>query len=158
MSKIILETLIHSTPEICYDLSLSVDLHQLSTAQTKEYIVDGVRAGIMKLGESVTWRAKHFGIWLELSTKITEAHRPEYFVDEMQKGPFKSLRHEHHFTKTDNGVLMKDIFMFKSPMGFLGKIANTLVLENYLKSFLAKRNQCIKEMAESGRWKEILGS
>ena len=156
MSRIILETLIRSTPEICYDLSLSVDLHQLSTAQTKEHVIDGVKTGIMQLGESVTWRAKHFGIWLELSSKITEARRPEYFVDEMQRGPFKSLMHEHHFIKTDNGVLMKDIFMFESPMGFLGKIANALVLENYLKTFLVERNRCIKETAKSGRWREIL--
>lgn len=158
MPKITLETPIKASAEICYDLSLSVDLHQLSTAKTKEHIVDGVREGVMKLGESVTWRAKHFGIWLELTSKITEAQRPEYFVDEMQKGAFKLLRHEHHFISTSEGTLMKDIFMFVSPLGILGKIVDKLVLENYLKGFLVERNQCIKEIAESGRWREILGN
>ncbi|GAB3514845.1 SRPBCC family protein [Emticicia fontis] len=158
MPKIILETLIQASAEICYDLSLSVDLHQLSTAKTKEHIVDGVREGLMKLGESVTWRAKHFGIWQELTSKITEARRPEYFVDEMQKGAFKTLRHEHHFIPTGKGTLMKDIFMFESPLGILGKIADKLVLENYLKGFLIERNQFVKEIAESGKWREILGN
>lgn len=158
MPKITLETPIKAPAEICYDLSLSVDLHQLSTAKTKEHIVDGVREGIMKSGESVTWRAKHFGIWLELTSKITEARRPEYFVDEMQKGAFKSLRHEHHFISTHEGTLMKDLFMFESPLGIFGKMVDKLVLENYLKDFLSERNQCIKEIAESGRWREILGN
>lgn len=158
MPAIILETPIKASAEICYDLSLSVDLHQLSTARTKEYITDGVKEGIMKLGETVTWRAKHFGIWLELTSKITEAHRPEYFVDEMQKGAFKSFRHEHHFKQTIEGTLMKDIFMFESPLGVLGKIVNNLVLENYLKDFLTERNKYIKVMAESGKWREITGN
>lgn len=158
MPTITLETPIQAPAEICYDLSLSVDFHQISTARTKEHIVDGVREGMIKLSETVTWRAKHFGIWLELTSKITEARRPEYFVDEMQKGPFKSLRHEHHFIQTNEGVLMKDIFMFESPLGILGKIVNRLLLENYLKGFLIERNQCIKEMAESGRWREITGN
>lgn len=158
MQRIILETPIKAPAEICYDLSLSVDLHQLSTAKTQEHIVEGVREGVMKSGESVTWRAKHFGIWLELTSKITEARRPEYFVDEMQKGAFKSLRHEHHFISTNKGTLMKDIFTFESPLGIFGKMADKLVLENYLKDFLAERNQCIKEIAESGRWRDILGN
>ncbi len=158
MPTIILETPIQAPAEICYDLSMSVDLHQISTAQTKEHIVGGVRQGVMKLGETVTWRAKHFGIWQKLTTKITEADRPEYFVDEMQKGPFKALRHEHHFIPINGGTLMKDIFMFESPLGILGKIVNHLVLENYLKGFLIERNHCVKEMAESGRWREIIGN
>lgn len=158
MPTIILETPIRASAEICYNLSLSVDLHQLSTARTKEHIVAGVREGIMKLNECVTWRAKHFGIWFKLSSKITEARKPTYFVDEMQKGPFKAMRHEHHFIESRDGILMKDIFMFESPMGILGRIANKLLLKDYLKGFLRERNQCIKEMAESGRWKEILGN
>ena len=158
MAIITLETPIKAPAEVCYDLSLSVDLHQLSTAKTQEHIVGGVREGMMKLGETVTWRAKHFGIWQELTSKITETRRPEYFVDEMQKGAFKSLRHEHHFIPTKEGTLMKDIFMFESPMGLLGKIVDKLVLENYLRGFLAERNQFIKKIAESGKWREISGN
>jgi hypothetical protein len=62
MSKIILETSIKSSAEICYKLSLSVDLHKKSTSKTGEHIVNGVHDGIMKLNDTVTWRAKHFGI------------------------------------------------------------------------------------------------
>ena len=152
MTKIILSTSINAPIQIVFDCARSIDIHQLSTAKTNEKAIVGRITGLCELGDEVTWRAKHFGIWLELTSKITEARRPEYFVDEMQKGTFKSLRHEHHFIKTDDGILMKDIFIFESPFGILGKIANYLVLKNYLKGFLIERNQFIKEMAESGRW------
>ena len=152
MSKIILETLINSTPMICYKLSLSVDLHQLSTSKTSEHTVDGVREGIMKLDDSVTWRAKHFGVWQNLTTKITQTKPHEYFVDEMQKGAFKSMRHEHYFKEKDGITMMKDVFNFTSPLGILGIIFNKLILENYMKEFLVERNQLIKEIAESDNW------
>jgi hypothetical protein len=76
MSKITLETQINAPIQICNDLALSVDLHQVSTAKIGEHSVSGVCKGIMKMGKSVTWRAKHFGIWQELTSKITEAKPP----------------------------------------------------------------------------------
>jgi ligand-binding SRPBCC domain-containing protein len=152
MSKIILETSIKSSAEICYKLSLSVDLHKLSTSKTGEHIVNGVHDGIMKLNDTVTWRAKHFGIWQNLTTKITETKPFEYFVDEMQKGAFKSMKHEHYFIENEGITTMKDAFNFTSPFGILGIIFNRLILENYMKRFLIERNQMIKEVAESGDW------
>ena len=74
----------------------------------------------------------------------------------MVKGAFKTLRHEHHFFATEEGTMMKDIFNFESPLGILGKLANTLFLKSYMTNFLKNRNEIIKEFAESGRWKELL--
>lgn len=157
MSIIILETLINAKPEICYKLSLNVNLHQTSTSKTGEYIIDGVKEGVMKLGDSVTWRAKHFGVWQNLTTKITEEKPFTYFVDEMQKGAFKSMKHEHHFLKNGDITTMKDVFIFTSPFGILGKIFNRLILENYMRNFLIERNKMIKEVAESEKWQQFMG-
>lgn len=149
MPKILLETPIRATPEVCYKLSLNVDLHKISTNRTGEHIVGGVANGIMKLGESVTWKAKHFGIWQTLTTKITFAEPYVHFTDEMTQGAFKSMRHEHYFEETVDGTLMRDIFDFESPYGLAGGLFNRIVLENYMKRFLAGRNRVIKEVAES---------
>lgn len=156
MSVITLETSIKAKPAVCYNLSLSVDLHQLSTSKTKEHIVGGVQRGIMKVGDTVTWKAKHFGIWQTLTTKITSENRFNYFADEMLQGAFKSMKHEHYFYETEQGTLMKDIFIFKSPLGFLGTFFNFLILENYMKGFLIERNQIIKEVAESDQWRTFV--
>jgi ligand-binding SRPBCC domain-containing protein len=149
MPKIILETAIRARPEICYKLSLNVDLHKISTSKTGEHIVGGVANGIVKLGESVTWKAKHFGIWQTLTTKITFAEPYIHFTDEMTQGAFKSMKHDHYFEQTDDGTLMKDVFSFESPYGLIGKVFNFFVLEQYMRDFLAERNQVIKEAAES---------
>ena len=149
MPTILLETPIRALPEICYKLSLNVDLHKVIASKTGEHVIGGVANGIMKLGDSVTWRAKHFGIWLTLTTKITSAESYVNFVDEMTQGTFKSMKHEHFFEQIGNGTLMKDVFKFESPCGLAGKFFNYLILENYIREFLIERNQHIKQVAES---------
>jgi hypothetical protein len=71
MPTIRLETFIAASLERCFDLSLSVDLHHHSVAHTSERPVAGVTSGVMKLGDTVTWEAVHFGIKQHLTTKIT---------------------------------------------------------------------------------------
>ena len=51
---------------------------------------------------------------------------------------------------------MKDLFDYEAPLGYLGRFANVLFLEKYMTNFLEKRNQTIKEFAESDKWKAIL--
>ena len=41
-------------------------------------------------------------------------------------------------------------------MGYLGKLADIVFLKKYLTRFLLKRNQTIKQFAESNKWKTIL--
>jgi ligand-binding SRPBCC domain-containing protein len=93
MPKIILEININAPREIVFDLARSIDFHKESTKHTKEDAIAGKTSGLLELNESVTWRAKHFGIWLELESKITEFDSPNHFVDEMVKGNFKSFKH-----------------------------------------------------------------
>ena len=156
MSVIELETWINAIPEICYKLSLNVDLHKLSASSTGEHIVDGIRSGTMKEGDFVTWKAKHFGIWQTLSTKITQEIKYGYFADEMIDGPFKSMRHEHFFTVSSDGTIMKDVFRFESPLGIFGKLFNVVILNNYMREFLIERNRKLKEVAESDLYQRFL--
>jgi len=161
MPTVTLQTKIHAPIKRCFDLSRSLDLHTESTAETGEQaITDGTPtgriSGLINLGETVTWRARHFGIWQTLTSRITAYEAPVYFCDEMQKGAFKSIRHEHHFRQEEGWTLMTDIFHFESPLGFLGQLCNWLVLTPYLEGFLRRRNQLIKEVAETDQWQRFL--
>ena len=49
---------------------------------------------------------------------------------------------------------MKDIFIFESPFGVLGKLVNSLFLKNYMFKLLIERNRVIKEYAETDKWKK----
>ena len=157
MPTIHLTTTIKAPIDICFDLSRSIDLHKISTAHTNEEAIAGTTTGLINLGETVTWRAKHFGVYQTLTSKITAMQRPTYFVDEMVQGAFKSFKHEHHFQETAGITTMMDTFVYASPLGLVGKLADTLFLEQYMTQLLAKRNEVVKEFAENGRWKEVLG-
>jgi len=156
MPRIELETVLNAPIERCFDLSRSIDLHKISTEQTNEEAIAGVTLGLIKLNESVTWRAKHFGVYQILTTKITEFDSPRFFVDEMVRGAFKGFRHEHHFESIENGTLMTDIFEYQSPFGILGKLVDIIVLKRYMTELLIKRNDTIKEFAESDQWEAVL--
>lgn len=155
MPTIKLQTEINAELELFFDLSRSIDLHKISTEKTNEIVIAGRTSGLIELNESVTWRARHFGFYQNLSSKVTEFDRPNFFADEMQKGAFKGFKHEHHFQKLNEITLMTDIFEYRAPFGFVGKLADRLFLKNYMTKLLIERNRVIKEFAESDRWKKV---
>jgi ligand-binding SRPBCC domain-containing protein len=148
MPKIELLTEINAPIEKVFDLARSIDLHIESTKQTGEQAIAGRTSGLIEPGEIVTWRAKHFGIWQTLTSKITDFNRPNFFADEMVKGAFKSFRHEHHFIKIDDHTIVKDVFVFESPLGIMGRLANIIFLRKYMIRLLSERNRVIKQVAE----------
>jgi ligand-binding SRPBCC domain-containing protein len=149
MTVIEISTPIKAPIERCFDLARSIDLHMESTKQTGETAIAGRTSGLIELGETVTWRAKHFGVWQTLTSKITGFDYPNSFTDEMVEGAFKSFRHEHLFYALNNETVMKDIFAFEAPFGLVGEFANYLFLGRYMSYLLKKRNQTIKETAEA---------
>jgi ligand-binding SRPBCC domain-containing protein len=156
MAKIKLTTFISAPIERIFDLSRSIDLHQLSTKRTEEKAVAGRTEGLINKGETVTWEATHFGIRQRLTTRIPDMRRPDFFVDQMLEGAFKSIYHEHHFASHDGGTIMTDDFQFEAPYGILGRLFEKIVLKRYLTRFLTERNAIIKKVAESEEWKAIL--
>ncbi|PSR56389.1 cell division protein [Adhaeribacter arboris] len=149
MPVIHLRTFIRAPQAVCFDLSRSIDLHIISMKHTGEKAMAGRTSGLIELNETVTWQAKHLGIWQTLTTKITDFSRLNFFADEMVTGAFQSFRHEHYFTATENGTTMTDIFRFTFPLGWLGNLANVLFLTRYMRKLLEKRNQVLKDFAES---------
>jgi len=108
-------------------------------------------AGLMGLGDEVTWEAKHLGVRQRLTARITRLDRPRMFQDEMVRGPFASMRHVHEFVPRDGGTTMVDTFTFTSPLGPLGAIVDRLFLAGYMRRFLISRAAALKAMAESAR-------
>ncbi len=156
MPIIQISTKIKAAKEICFDLSRSIDLHQVSMQQTNEKAIAGRTEGLIEIHEEVTWQATHFGIKQKLTAKISHFDYPNSFRDEMTRGAFRKFTHDHIFLEKNGETEMQDVFDFESPFGWLGKLFNHLILEKYMTQLLVKRNQTIKEIAENGKWKEIL--
>ena len=156
MPTIHLTTFVAAPAQRVFDLARSIDLHRKSMAHTGEEAIAGTTSGLIGLNETVTWKAKHLRRIRILKSKITAMIPPLSFTDEMVDGDFKSLRHEHHFKRIDNGTLLIDIFTYEAPYGSLGRLADRFFLTRYLKTLLETRNKAIKEYAESEKWKFIL--
>ncbi len=156
MPIIKITTEINAPIETCFDLSRSIDLHAHSMKHTQESAVAGKTNGLIEMNETVTWQAKHFGITQFLTSKITNYNRPFIFRDEQTKGIFNSFKHDHIFESQGDKTIMKDVFEYQSPLGFLGKIADFLFLKRYMENLLITRNKIIKDYAESDKWKAVL--
>jgi ligand-binding SRPBCC domain-containing protein len=156
MTKIYIETIIHAPIERVFDLARSIDLHQTSTKGTNEKAIGGRLSGLIEQGETVTWRAKHLGVYQQLSVVITRMEKPHLFEDRMIKGAFAAMKHIHRFEATDDGTKMIDEFEFKSPFGIIGRWVNQLFLKDYMTKFLLTRNEEIKTVAENNTWKAFL--
>ena len=156
MTTIHLTTFIEAPVQRIFDLSRSINLHKISTANTHERVIAGVMNGLINEGETVTWQAKHLFKERKFTAKITALQSPDFFIDEMVSGDFKSFVHEHHFKQVENGSLMIDVLKFESPYGLIGKLLNKYYLRDYLYQLLVHRNEVIKDYAESTKWKAIL--
>ncbi|MFU8830175.1 MAG: SRPBCC family protein [Phycisphaerales bacterium] len=139
--------------EVCFDLARDIDFHTRSLSDTGERAVAGRTSGLIGLGESVTWEARHLGVRQRFTAEVTAFDRPTFFRDEMTRGAFRSFAHDHRFEDKyqDRGgvTVMTDEVEFRSPLGPLGWLVDTLFLTGYMRRLLEKRCQAIKQEAET---------
>ena len=152
-------TVIRAPIERCFDLARSVEVHLAGNVHSGEAAVAmcGVTSGLICMGQRVTWRAKHFGIWHSLTSEITAMDRPAYFQDTMIQGVFRFMKHDHFFRPlSPDETEMKDVFCFAAPLAVLGRMAEIAFLRRYMQALLRERNSVLKEIAESAEWREYL--
>ncbi len=139
--------------EVVFDLARDIGVHVASQAGARERVVAGVTSGPIGPDQSVTFRARHFGVWFSLTSRIVVCERPHRFVDEQIRGPFRSIRHEHLFVESDHAVTMIDRVAFTAPAGPIGRVVERLVLARHLHDLITQRGAFLKVEAErAARW------
>lgn len=144
-------TVIHAPIERCFDLARSVEVHLAGNIHCGEQAVaaGGVTTGLIGLGQRVTWRARHFLVWHELTSEISRMDRPRYFQDVMVEGIFRLMRHDHYFRALSPvETEMRDVFEFAAPLPVIGRLAEILFLRRYMSKLLHERNVALKASAE----------
>lgn len=144
MTTINLITKINAPKKIVFDLARNIDAHQNSASKTNEKAIAGITSGLINLNETVTWKGKHFGLYLTHTSKITEMDLYDYFADEMIKGKFKFFKHEHSFIEKNGKTVMIDNLMYETPYGIFGRLFDKLTLKRYMTNFLKTRNLVLK--------------
>ena len=152
-------TIIRAPIERCFDLARSVEVHLAGNVHSGETAVAaaGVTSGLISMGQSVTWRAKHFGVWQTLTSGITAMDRPRYFQNTMIQGIFRFMKNDHLFQAlSPDETEMRNTFCFAAPIPVLGRLAEVVFLRRYMFAVLRERNAAIKEIAESSEWQRYL--
>lgn len=85
------------------------------------------------------------GIKTTWVTEITQVRDLEFFVDEQRIGPYAMWHHQHIIAPIEGGVLMRDIISYSPPFGFLGRIANGIVIKKKLNEIFDYRTQAVEK-------------
>ena len=149
MARFRIVTEIDAPIEVCFDLARDIDFHTRSLSDTGERAVGGRTSGLIGLGESVTWDARHLGVRQQFTAEVTAFESPSYFRDEMTRGAFRSFTHDHRFEDHGGVTLMTDEVVFRSPLGPLGWLVDALFLTGYMRRLLEIRCEAIKREAET---------
>lgn len=152
-------TVIRAPIERCFDLARSVEVHLAGNVHCGEaaLAIAGVTSGLVGMAQRVTWRAKHFGVWHNLTSEITAMDRPTYFQNIMIQGIFRCMKHDHFFRSLSREETeMKSVYCFAAPLPILGRLAEIAFLRRYMQALLRERNAVIKEIAESSKWQVYL--
>ncbi len=135
-------------------LSTPANLKTITPAYMGFEMTSQHHGSTMYAGQIITYVVKPIlGIPLNWCTEITHVQEPDYFVDEQRFGPYTFWHHQHKLKAIENGVLMEDIIHYKLPLGFLGKIANSLFVVRQLDEIFEFRNKKLIELF--GEYKEV---
>jgi ligand-binding SRPBCC domain-containing protein len=151
MPILVVETRIRAPVALCFDLARDVDAHCRTAAFTQERaVLPGRTSGLLEAGDTVTFEGVHFGVRQRLTARIVEMEPPVRFVDELVRGAFARLRHLHEFEAEAGGTRMRDTLEWTAPLGPLGRLADGLFLEAYMRRFLTRKQAELRRLAEAG--------
>ena len=86
------------------------------------------------------------GVKTNWVTEITHVEQNKLFVDEQRFGPYSMWHHEHHFEEVEGGILMTDKVSYKIPFGFLGHLAQGLLVRKQLTDIFGYRVSTLEKI------------
>ncbi len=117
------------------------------TPVSMNFVIQTPLSGKMYPGMFIGYKVSPLpGMRISWVTEITHVSEGNYFVDEQRKGPYSIWHHEHHFCEVPGGIEMRDILSYRLPMGFLGKMIDTILVKKRVQAIFRFREQRIKEL------------
>lgn len=141
---------VNATVEECWTFFSNPENLQKITPEGMGFQITDFDHKSMYAGQIIQYKVTPLlGITLSWMTEITYVKQNSYFIDEQRFGPYSFWHHKHFFEATPNGTKMTDVVHYGLPLGFLGRIMNTLLVKNKLKSIFAYRVTKVDEMFNS---------
>lgn len=156
MASIHITTFIAAPIERVFDLSRHLAIYKLVFQGRKAEFRSGAASNLLGIGETISVLGKIAGKNRLTMLKITKLQKPASFTEEQVKGDLELYKHEHHFKPADNGTIVIDLLEFGPPKDILGRIIAKIHMKKYLEEFITKRNEMIRNYAETEKWRAVL--
>lgn len=156
MASIHLTTFIAAPIERVFDLSRHLAIYKQIFQNRKAQLTSGAASNLLNLGETISVLAKIAGKNRLTMLKLTKLQRPVSFTEEQVKGDLLLYKHEHHFKSVGNGTIVIDMLEYGPPKDMIGRIVAKLYMKKYLEEFIGKRNEMIRNYAETEKWRAVL--
>ena len=138
---------VNASIEECWTFFSSPRNLQKITPQSMGFQITDFDEKNMYAGQIIQYKVSPLlGIKLPWVTEITIVKEGRYFIDEQRFGPYSLWHHKHFFEPTENGVKMTDLVHYALPLGFIGRIMNSLIVKNKLKEIFEYREQKVNEI------------
>ena len=157
MFYIHLTTFIKAPAKLVFDLSRNATVFRKALEGRSEKLTANATGILLNVSDTMTLSAKHLGKTRMTTLRITEMDDALKFVEEQVKGDLKSFRHEHHFKEVDNGSLLIDMVYMEEPRDAIGGLIGRMFMKGYFEKMLHKRNEVIRQYAESDKWRTVMG-
>ena len=104
----------------------------------------------MYSGQLISYRLSPFRfLRVQWTTEIKNVTPKSYFVDDQKFGPFAMWYHQHFFKEKDGGVEMIDEVNYAVSFGLVGRLANSLLVENQVKNIFKFRAEAVDRIFKS---------
>lgn len=141
---------VNASIDECWDFFSRPENLQKMTPTDMGFVITDFDGKSMYAGQIIQYIVSPlWGLKLPWVTEITVVKDKSYFIDEQRFGPYSLWHHKHFFEVTDQGVKMTDLVHYGLPLGFLGRIMNTLIVKNKLKKIFDYREKKVNEIFNS---------
>ena len=136
-----------SLDEVWDFISSPANLQKITPDGMGFEITSGALPEKMYPGMIISYRVKPLaGIPTTWVTEITHVREKEYFIDEQRMGPYRMWHHQHWVRPIEGGVLMEDVVSYQPPFGFIGAIANAVIIRRKLNHIFSYRKKAMDDL------------
>jgi ligand-binding SRPBCC domain-containing protein len=139
---------VHASIDQVWDfISSPANLKEITPEYMRFDITSEILPEKMYAGMIISYKVMPLpGIPMTWVTEITQVVEGRYFIDEQRIGPYSLWHHQHFIEPHEHGVMMTDIVSYSPPLGFLGRLANTLFIRRQLEEIFSYRAKALNKL------------
>ncbi len=144
MGKLFRKTILKTNSEDCWDFFSSPENLALITPGEMDFTITEFDGKKMYEGQRISYTLRPLkGLKVKWTTEIKSVKDGREFVDTQLVGPYKLWHHRHIFKEVENGIEMIDVVHYELPFGFLGRLAEKMIVRKKVEAIFDYRSTVI---------------